>query len=142
MRAWGAVWGNGGRDGRVQPPRTTPTESIPIPPKNPTFETRHIRIHTVHETRTNSRYVRDAAESQVSAVELFLNSVPILSPLSRDEKLRLVDAFETRTFTPGAEVSRRWPLCVCVCVYVRVAFVCCDACRVLCCLECCAAAAT
>lgn len=51
-----------------------------------------------------SFYVRDAAESQVSAVELFLNSVPILSPLSREEKLRLVDAFEQRTYTPGAEV--------------------------------------
>ncbi|GBF87745.1 cyclic nucleotide dependent kinase [Raphidocelis subcapitata] len=49
-------------------------------------------------------YVRDAAESQVSAVELFLNSVPILSPLSREEKLRLVDAFEQRNYSPGAEV--------------------------------------
>ena len=49
-------------------------------------------------------YVRDAAESQVSAVEQFLNSVPILSPLSREEKLRLVDAFEQRTYTPGTEV--------------------------------------
>lgn len=49
-------------------------------------------------------YVRDAAETQVSAVELFLNSVPILNPLSREEKLRLVDAFEQRTYTPGTEV--------------------------------------
>ncbi len=49
--------------------------------------------------------MRDAAESQVSAVELFLNSVPILNPLSREEKLRLVDAFEQRAYTPGAEVG-------------------------------------
>jgi hypothetical protein len=48
--------------------------------------------------------VRDAAETQVSAVELFLNSVPILNPLSREEKLRLVDAFEQRSYTPGSEV--------------------------------------
>ncbi|KIY94555.1 cAMP-dependent protein kinase regulatory subunit [Monoraphidium neglectum] len=48
-------------------------------------------------------YVRDAAETQVSAVELFLNSVPILNPLSREEKLRLVDAFEQRSYTPGSE---------------------------------------
>lgn len=65
--------------------------------------------------------MRDAAESQVSAVELFLNSVPILSPLSRDEKLRLVDAFETRTFTPGAEVKVFARACCCVLLYVCAA---------------------
>ncbi|KAI8465523.1 MAG: cyclic nucleotide dependent protein kinase [Monoraphidium minutum] len=53
---------------------------------------------------TFRHYVRDAAETQVSAVELFLNSVPILNPLSREEKLRLVDAFEQRAYTPGTEV--------------------------------------
>lgn len=40
----------------------------------------------------------------MSQVELFLNSVPILAPLSRDERLRLVDAFEESTFTPGSKV--------------------------------------
>lgn len=55
--------------------------------------------------------MRDAAESQVSAVELFLNSVPILNPLSREEKLRLVDAFEQQTYTPGTEVRGPAGLC-------------------------------
>lgn len=43
-------------------------------------------------------------ETQVSQVELFLNSVPILAPLSRDERLRLVDALEEVTFQAGAKV--------------------------------------
>jgi hypothetical protein len=38
-------------------------------------------------------------------VELFLNSVPILSPLTQEERLRLVDAFELVTFAPGHKVG-------------------------------------
>lgn len=49
-------------------------------------------------------FVREQQETQVSQVELFLNSVPILAPLSRDERLRLVDALEEITFTEGTKV--------------------------------------
>jgi len=49
-------------------------------------------------------YMRDAQESATSQIELFLNSVPILAPLSREEKLRLVDALEECTFQPGSRV--------------------------------------
>jgi hypothetical protein len=52
-------------------------------------------------------YVREVQEASASQVELFLNSVPILSPLTRDDKLRLVDALETKV-----------GLCVCLCVCV------------------------
>lgn len=40
----------------------------------------------------------------MSQVELFLNSVPILASLSREERLRLVDAFEESTFAIGNKV--------------------------------------
>lgn len=34
-----------------------------------------------------------------------MNSVPILNPLSQDEKLQLVDAFDEKTYQPGEKVS-------------------------------------
>jgi hypothetical protein len=46
--------------------------------------------------------VREVQETQVGQVELFLNSVPILSPLTKEERLRLVDALEEVTFPAGA----------------------------------------
>lgn len=49
-------------------------------------------------------YMRDAQESATSQIELFLNSVPILAPLSREEKLRLVDALEEASFQPGSRI--------------------------------------
>lgn len=48
--------------------------------------------------------MREVQETQVSQVELFLNSVPILAPLSRDERLRLVDAFEEVMYPAGTKV--------------------------------------
>lgn len=49
-------------------------------------------------------YVREVQENQSSQVEIFLNSVPILSPLSREEKLRLVDAFDESMYPAGTKV--------------------------------------
>lgn len=46
-------------------------------------------------------FVRELQETQVSQVELFLNSVPILANLSREERIRLVDAFEEVTYQAG-----------------------------------------
>lgn len=40
----------------------------------------------------------------MSQVELFLNSVPILANLSREERIRLVDAFEEVTYQAGQKV--------------------------------------
>ncbi len=40
--------------------------------------------------------MREVQEAAAGQVELFLNSVPILSPLTREDKLRLVDALETK----------------------------------------------
>jgi cGMP-dependent protein kinase 2 len=54
--------------------------------------------------RAGRYFLRNAAETQVSEVELFLNSVPILNPLSQEEKLQLVDAFEEKTYKPGEQV--------------------------------------
>ncbi len=47
-------------------------------------------------------FVREVQETQVSQVELFLNSVPILSPLTKEERMRLVDALEEVTYPAGA----------------------------------------
>ena len=41
----------------------------------------------------------------MSQVELFLNSVPILASLSRDERLRLVDALEETVYQQGNKVG-------------------------------------
>lgn len=67
-------------------------------------------------------FLRNAAEAQASEVELFLNSVPLLNPLSQEEKLQLVDAFEEKTYKRGDKVGtgsigvvcvgREWEACV------------------------------
>ncbi|KXZ52398.1 hypothetical protein GPECTOR_9g442 [Gonium pectorale] len=49
-------------------------------------------------------FVRELQETTVSQVELFLNSVPILANLSREERIRLVDAFEEVTYQAGQKV--------------------------------------
>ncbi|GLC39676.1 hypothetical protein PLESTF_000968100 [Pleodorina starrii] len=49
-------------------------------------------------------FVRELQETQVSQVELFLNSVPILANLSREERIRLVDAFEEVAYQAGQKV--------------------------------------
>lgn len=46
-------------------------------------------------------FVRETQENQVSQVELFLNSVPILAPLTKEERMRLVDALEEVTYQAG-----------------------------------------
>ncbi|KAI8464570.1 MAG: kinase-like domain-containing protein [Monoraphidium minutum] len=51
-------------------------------------------------------YVQEAAEGEVGQIELFLNSVPLLSPLSREAKLKLVDAFVEEVFTAGTVIIR------------------------------------
>jgi hypothetical protein len=42
----------------------------------------------------------------VGQIELFLNSVPLLSQLSREAKLRLVDAFVEEPFAANTEIIR------------------------------------
>jgi hypothetical protein len=56
---------------------------------------------------TCRHYVKEAQETLVKQVELFLNSVPLLSPLSRDDKLLLLDAMEEQQFAPGSKVQPR-----------------------------------
>lgn len=48
--------------------------------------------------------MRALQSAAISQVELFLNSVPILAPLSRDDKMRLVDALEEKSIKPGDRV--------------------------------------
>lgn len=55
-------------------------------------------VLTRDTTRTHLKQVQRTEHQQS---ELFLNSVPILNPLSKDEKKRLVDALELVTFEAG-----------------------------------------
>jgi hypothetical protein len=48
--------------------------------------------------------MRETQEGEASQVELFLNSVPLLASLSREEKLALVDAVDKQVFAPGVRV--------------------------------------
>ena len=57
--------------------------------------------------------MREQQEQQVSQVELFLNQVKLLANLTHDEKMRLLDALEEATYTPGAAVIKQVPLCRC-----------------------------
>ena len=43
-------------------------------------------------------------ESKSSQVEVFLNSVPILASLSREEKLKLANALEEQNFEPKEKI--------------------------------------
>lgn len=49
-------------------------------------------------------YVQTSAEEEIGQVELFLNSVPLLSPLSREDKMRVVDALVEEPFAAGTKV--------------------------------------
>ena len=48
--------------------------------------------------------MRETQEGEASQVELFLNSVPLLASLSREEKLALLDALDKQVFAPGVRV--------------------------------------
>lgn len=52
-------------------------------------------------------FVREGRQNEATQIELFLNSVPLLSPLNREEKLRLVDALSRKMFSSGTTVIRQ-----------------------------------
>lgn len=53
------------------------------------------------------QHVQAGAEEAASQVELFLNSVPILSSLSKEEKLTLLGAFEEKKYSKGEAVVKQ-----------------------------------
>ncbi|PSC70618.1 cyclic nucleotide dependent kinase [Micractinium conductrix] len=76
-------------------------------PRSATVAATQGSVVWVLEREAFRQYVREVQESESSQLELFLNSVPILAPLSRDEKLTLLDAFEEQRFEPGDTVVRQ-----------------------------------
>ncbi|CAD7705322.1 unnamed protein product [Ostreobium quekettii] len=52
-------------------------------------------------------FVREGKKNETTQIELFLNSVPLLSSLNREEKLRLADALSRQTFGAGATVIKQ-----------------------------------
>lgn len=57
--------------------------------------------------------MQQAKESEASQVEIFLNSVPLLKSLTREEKLMLVDAVEEQVFPAGTTVITQASLPTC-----------------------------
>lgn len=53
------------------------------------------------------QYMQEVKETEASQVELFLNSVPLLASLSREEKVMLVDALEEQVFPAGTCIVRQ-----------------------------------
>lgn len=52
------------------------------------------------------KYLQEAAAGAVMEIELFLNSVPQLAQLSREDKMQLVDAFTEEVFAPGSTIIK------------------------------------
>lgn len=66
----------------------------------------HVVDHqTSHNVVLSCRHhVREVHQDETSQVELFLNSVPILASLTREEKMMLVDALEEQAYAPASRV--------------------------------------
>ncbi|KAL4446356.1 hypothetical protein ABPG77_003163 [Micractinium sp. CCAP 211/92] len=76
-------------------------------PRSATVAATQSSVVWVLEREVFRQYVREVQESDAGQLEMFLNSVPILAPLSRDEKLTLLDAFEEQRFAPKQTVVRQ-----------------------------------
>lgn len=76
-------------------------------PRSATVAATQDSIIWVLERDVFRQHVRRGQEEAASQLELFLNQVPILSPLSKEEKMKLLDAFEERTFPAGATVVQQ-----------------------------------
>eukprot|EP00899_Mesostigma_viride_P018106 jgi/Mesvir1/26297/Mv12883-RA.1 len=61
----------------------------------------------VLDRTTLRQFMKETAAAETQQVELFLNIVPILAPLNRDERLRLADAFEEVKYQRGEMVIRQ-----------------------------------
>ena len=75
-------------------------------PRSATVAATQDAVVWVLERHVFRQHVQRGQEDAASQLELFLNQVPILAPLSKLEKLKLLDAFEERTYPPGAVVVR------------------------------------
>lgn len=60
--------------------------------------------------------MRELQEVSASQVELFLNSVPILSPLTREEKVRLAEALEPKVGSSAELGAAGWWAWLCLCL--------------------------
>ena len=75
-------------------------------PRSATVAATQDAVVWVLERDVFRQHVQKGQEDAASQLELFLNQVPILSPLSKVEKLQLLDAFEERTYPAGSTIIR------------------------------------
>lgn len=73
-------------------------------PRSATVAAKSRSIVWVLERDTFRHFVRDQHRQETTEVELFLNSVKLLANLSRDEKMRLLDALEEHVYPAGSEI--------------------------------------
>ncbi|KAK9842021.1 hypothetical protein WJX81_004559 [Elliptochloris bilobata] len=73
-------------------------------PRSATVAATQDAVVWVLERDVFRHFMRETQEREASQVELFLNSVPLLASLSREEKLALVDAVDKQVFAPGVRV--------------------------------------
>lgn len=73
-------------------------------PRSATVAATTDAVVLVLDRDTFRTYMQKQAEEDVTQVELFLNSVPLLNSLTKTDKLRLVDAFEEQTFPADSVV--------------------------------------
>lgn len=59
---------------------------------------------SAHEKHLCRRHVKEMQENKTSEIEVFLNSVPLLSTLSREEKLKLASVLEEQAFKPEEKI--------------------------------------
>ena len=73
-------------------------------PRSATVAATQDAVVWVLERGVLRQHIQKGHEDASSQLELFLNQVPILSQLNKEQKLRLLDAFEEQTFTAGKTV--------------------------------------
>eukprot|EP00898_Chlorokybus_atmophyticus_P003976 jgi/Chlat1/457/Chrsp103S00975 len=61
----------------------------------------------VLDRATLRQCARESAVAEIQQVELFLNIVPILAPLTRDERLRIADALEEEVYQKGEIIIKQ-----------------------------------
>ena len=68
-----------------------------------------VRKSTVYVVERSAfrKNLQNQQDAQSSQIELFLNSVPLLKTLTREERVQLCDAFEKVTYDPGQVVIKQ-----------------------------------
>jgi len=76
-------------------------------PRTATVQSSRPSVVWVLSRHTFRSLVKSQNQIAFSQREVFLNSIPILNPLNREERLKVADAFKEKSFPPGTEVMKQ-----------------------------------